>query len=264
MASLGLVTNACGDSSKDGTALVRQIRPYPSQPLSVDVSGSGTIPASAFGLTDNAVAAALLASPISVTFSGVMEATKARGDVDAEAGPLSLSGKLVSVGGTSYLQTGSSWYTLGTVFDPMTVAALPTRLRDVLKSPKIVGTEDVEGTQTQHVKAELDLGRAATLVGSETGAAIASTGVKVVSGSADLYIDANHEVRRAEVVVDGRTKDDKDVHLDLTLTVTPGPAFDVTAPAAPKPIAELPSDLAQGVLGRGGSTTTPSLLPAAP
>lgn len=241
-----------------------QIAGYGSAPQHVVLTARATIPPSAAGLQGNAVAAALLASPVSATFTGDVVGSSARGDLEVEAGPLSVPGELRSVAGASYLRSGSSWYTLGSSVDPSALTDVPTRLKGVVSHPEIVGSETIDGVPTQHVQATVDPKRAVSLLQSSTGATLDLGQVDVRSSSTDLYIDAAHHVRRLELTVDGRTTDGKSVRADVTMSVSPGTAFSVVAPAGALPLADLPINLAATFLGDGTTTSSPSLLPQAP
>ncbi len=240
-----------------------QIQPYGAAPLHVELTARGTVPPSAAGLADNAIAAALLASPVAATFSGDVAGESAQGDVEVEAGPLAVPGELRSVGPSSYLSAGGSWYRLGSGFGPSTLTQLPVRVKDVVSQPEIVGSEEIDGIATQHVEARVDPARALELVRSATGTTFELANVSVRSASTDLYIDGSHRVRRLELRVDGKATDGKSVQADITLTTTPGSAFTVSAPQGARPLADLPGALVGG-LGGSGTTSTPSLLPAAP
>ena len=242
---------------------MRQIGTYGQAPQHVELSARATIPPSAAGLTGNAVAAALLASPVAATFSGDVEGSTARGEVGVEAGPLSVPGELRTVNAASYLRTGASWYALGSSVDPVALTQLPVRLKEVVSEPEITGSEEIGGVMTQHVAATVDPERALSLVRSSTGTTVDLTGIEVESASTDLNIDASHHVRRLELRLDGRARDGKSVRADVTLSVSPGVAFTVVAPPDARPVARLPQDLAGSLLG-GSTTSTPSLLPEAP
>jgi hypothetical protein len=262
---VALVAVGCGSSShKDGTALVAQIAPYGSAPQHVVASARATIPPSAAGLQGNAVAAALLASPVAATFTGDVAGSNARGEIEVEAGPLSVPGELRSVSSASYLRTGTSWYALGSAVDPAALTGLPTNLKGIVSGPRIVGSEEIDGASTQHVEAKVDPKRAVSLLQSATGTTIDLSRIDLRSASTDLFIDAAHHVRRLELTVDGRTSDGKSVRADLTLSVSPGAAFSVVAPTGTLPIADLPTNLAGSLLGGADTTSTPSLLPEAP
>ena len=228
-------------------------------------------------------------------------------DLDLQSGPRPITLGAVFAGGGGWLTIEGQAFTLGrNVTDAFTqgymkakadaarksgsapsLAALGISPQRWLRNPQTKGTEDIAGQATEHVAAQVDVGRllddVSTLLGkarSVTSAGGAATGTQVPtqltpqqrqeiersvkSASVDVWTGTDdHTLRKValDVVVDvpqelrARAGGLRGGHIALQVTIADlNKAQQVVKPASARPLSELQAVLRQtGVLGGSGS-----------
>ena len=280
-------------SSGDVKTILSSIKPVAEQgpqkiALNVAVKLDGT-------LKDPSVGALLGSGPIALNLSGPVDATAKAADLafDLKAGKINLTGGLRLAGEKAFLKLNDKWYELpadalkttssgstGSVDLTKALAALgdPSAL---IKNGTVVGSETIDGIDTDHVAGDVDTAELVKAIARVTAAvntssspidtkqitdATAKLEQFVKNAKVQLWVGkADKQIHRfkvsLDVVLDAKTKASSGlngVNLDLALTATPTDSPSVEAPAGALPASQLQTDIGPIILaGLGGASPTP-------
>jgi hypothetical protein len=213
----------------------------------------------------------LLASPITLHEKGVVAGSSGAADVtmQVQLGAAGIDAAVRSDGSKQWLQLGGQWYdlggqstsgSLGSALNPATLQRGVANLGGYTTNVRDLGTESVDGDQTRHVTADLDLVKLRTALGTAAGA-LGSSGTAALfpaqaivnglnSGHVELWIGtSDNTLRRARVSMTSDTSKASDAQglqgLDLQVDATSKPtsAPTITAPAGARPSSELQTAL---------------------
>ena len=147
-----------------------------------------TLKANVDGTPKDPILGAFLSGPIEISVDGVADATSKASDVSlkAKAGALNVDARLLSDGTTSWIGLSDTYYVLpadllggdggATTLDPAQLSGALGSPADYLIDPQVVGSEEVEGVQAQHITGQLDAAKISS----------ALQGLASVAGSAGL------------------------------------------------------------------------------
>lgn len=236
------------------------------------------------------VAAILDGSPITLKLSGAADPTGTKADMtfDVKAGKIALPGKLRLVDAkTGFIGLGDKWYelpidslgsTAQTATDPSKTLAAIGNPADLLTNPTVVGAENIDGVETDHVSGAVSpegLVKALAKVSASQGgnapseAEVAEAVTKlndvVKSGKIDLWVGKDDkQIHRAKIDADVVMPADQKAStgLDglkavLTIQSTPTSGVTVEAPAGALPSSQLQTDLGTIILQNLGGSPTP-------
>jgi hypothetical protein len=266
----------------------------------VDASGpvrtALTLKATFEGRPTDPTVEAFLGTPLEVRLDGAADGATRKADVDLQlkAGAFNVNAKLLSDGTTTWLGLSDAFYELpadatggGTppTVDPAALTSALGNPADYLQDPELVGSEEIEGIATQHVRGTIDVARLAeglqglasaassgiggALSGSTTAAEpvdAAALQQAIKSATLDAWVaDDTSNIVRLLVDVDVEIPEDQQAgtagisgaRLQLEATNLPTDPVEVEAPADVRPAEELQAallGLLAGGLGGGGSS----------
>ncbi len=234
------------------------------------------------------VAAVLDGSPITLKLSGVTDPTAGKADLtfDVKAGKIALPGKLRMLDATTgFVGLGDKWYelpastftsTAKTASDPSKVIAAIGNPADLLTNPTVVGSENIDGVDTDHVSGAVNpdglvkaLAKVSASQGgkspSESEIADAVTKLKEVvkAGTIDVWVGKDDkQIHRAKIDTDltlpaaQKTSTGLDgVKAVMTIQSTPTSSVTIEKPAGALPSSQLQTDIGTIILQNLGSGT---------
>lgn len=269
-------------ASKDPATLLASIKPAAEaqgpQKLSMDFTLTPK------GTPSNPSIAALLSEPVKASLKGSVtgDGKKASLEFAGGAGPINLAGAIRVVGEVGYLQLSDVWYQLpldesgASTADPAEALEAFGNPSEFIKDPTYVGSEEIEGIATEHIRGTLDVpalldaGAKVTegaAAGGGTAAQASAAGDEIekllTNSTADLWV-ADGQVRKLGLALTGALTPEMKASLgldgfDATLNITTVPTDEpkVEAPSGARPAAELQSSLGGllgGLSGLAGST----------
>jgi hypothetical protein len=285
----GQSTGSSGTPSGDAGSILAAIKPVVTDgpqkiglKLAVDLNGT---------LKDPTVGALLGDGSITVDLNGPVDAAGKAADLTfaASAGKINLAGGVRLAGDKAFLKLGEKWYALpvdalntattgaAQNVDPAKILAALGNPSDLVTNATVLGSEDIEGIDTDHVGGTVDtaalvkaIARISSSLG-DTGPISADDVTKATKQLEEFVKDAKIElwvgkddkqVHRFKLdvtaVLDAATKESSGLDgfaLSTTITATPTSAPDVSAPADAGTIADLQNDIGPIILqGLGGAT----------
>lgn len=228
-------------------------------------------------ISEPQVAAILGDGPISIDLSGPVDPSKQSGELafDLKAGKLAFKGNLrVLEGNKSFIQINDKWYELpasttnSAPTNPEDLQKISDALKSVntaelLKDPKLEGSEDIEGHATHHISGDVDtagLVKAAAEIAksqgegpsaSEIAEAEQKLGEYVKNAKVDVWVGKDdQEIKRLQIkgdfTTDASMKSQSGLDgaaIDILVQATPTDAPDVEAPSGALSAQQFQQDL---------------------
>jgi hypothetical protein len=300
LAALALVAAGCGGSKKssssasggDAASILSSISSAPltgpqkvALNIQLDLKGTPTGQAAVFA-----------GKPIKLDVNGTTDTDAKKNDLTFQvaAGPLTLDGALLQDGANSWLQFQGKWYTLpadalskttgttaGAGASKLSVDQVAKAFGDpsqLLTDTTVVGQEQVDGVQTDHVQGKVDLvalvkglASLSTQMGSTSSPVSPAEIVKTVTkmkryikdSTVDLWVGTDDkQVHKIAVTVDGVTDASAkassgisgfDLSFDASATSTSSPT--ITPPADAAPFSQFQQDMGSFFGGSFGGAT---------
>ena len=265
---LGAFLAACGgsDLASDPGQVLADAKQQPAGPAKSSLQIQFTPQAAAVSGADSSGAdglmSALTGGPISITATTQGDvATALTADAKLTIGPIDVPVSIRTTEDNAYLQAGGAWYETGSPLG-IDVGSLTGAVGDVSKlvrDPKAVAVEDVDGIQCDRITGTIDPGAALTEQLSGLASNLPIDLSALAKGDAEVSIwvgRSDHVIHRVQINTAGSGDAAATSGLLLDVTTVPSDAVVVQAPADAKPI----SDLLSGVLGQGGGDGLGGLL----